>query len=208
MTWRCRIVCGVALLLLASGNRGAADSAGDAGTSSLWRSFTSGVDRALVSRCLTPAAGTAMSELVAAGTLKPILGDAFTLKRGHVGGDAIQIELEDPLQRLYVLTLSPAGARTEEPAGRGARFWFYPAPTNPPDPRAQEVLLALAARFDAAIPDAAFAPCAGTNQPGEDPRYPRRLALASAVVETLIIIAAVLFSLRTIRRLDQENIHR
>jgi hypothetical protein len=59
-------------------------------------------------------------------------------------------------------------------------------------------LLAAAALFDQAIPETALERCTGTEQQG-DRRYPRALILASAVLEVLVILAAVVFGLRAIR---------
>ena len=191
------VVCAACVVALCDRNGVRAE---DNGGPSLMRRLADSVDRSLVSRCLTPAAGTAMSQVAASGALQPILGNDLTLKRGNVGADTIEIEIEDPSHQASVLTLALPGTRTEEPTERGTHFWFYLASSNPPNPRMQQSLLAMAKLFDAAIPETALAPCSGSNQPKEDPRYPRSIALGSAVAEVLIIIIAVLYGLRAIKR--------
>lgn len=172
--------------------------AADGSDEPLLRRFVERLDRSMVSRCLTPAAGTAMSELVGSGALQPVLGSYFVLKRGNVGGDHIEIEIEDHTHATYGLTLALPGTKTGEPAGRGARFWYYLAPTNAPDPRAAEALLALAQRFDAAIPEAALAPCAGAGPSREEPRYPRALALGSAWLGVMVLLGTIVYGVRAL----------
>lgn len=197
--WRGFVVGASCVVVLCGPGDVLAESADGDGAPSLMRRLADSIDRSLVARCLTPDVGTAMSQVVASGALKPVLTSDLALTRGNVGGQEIEIQIEDSSHQAYTLTLALPGARADEPAGRGTRFWFYLAPSNPTNARARDALLALAGLFDAAIPETALVACGGRDQPREDPRYPRSLALGSAVVEALIIIVALIFGLRAIR---------
>jgi len=157
------------------------------------------VDRLLLPRCLTPDAGRALQALVAAGALQPVLANEFTLLRGDVGGDRIELEIEDAAHQPYGITLALPGTRSGTPDGHGQRFLFYlKAPASPPSPRARAALLAVAALFDGAVPDSALAPCGGGDETPTERRYPRALVLAGAALQVLAIAAAILFGLRAI----------
>ena len=163
----------------------------------------------LLPRCLTPAVGQVLQDLVAAGKLQALLSNEFTLMSGNVGADQIELKIQDPAQHLYAIALALPGSKSGQPDGQGRNFlYFVEAPGSPPNPRATQVLLAIASLLDAAIPDTAIERCAGTGEahdgggPSEshaDRRYPRALALASAVVQVLIIAAAIAFGLYAIR---------
>lgn len=157
------------------------------------------IDRSLLHRCLTPEAGRAMSDLVAAGALAPVLGSDLTLARGDVRGDQIELVFHDQAQHSYSITLALPGAKTGQPSGKGARFLFYVDPSPDMNPRVVDTMLAAAALFDGAIPETALQRCAGADAPQADPRYPRAIALGSAVAEVLIVLFAIVFGLRAIR---------
>jgi hypothetical protein len=161
------------------------------------------LDRMLSPRCLTPAAGAALTRVVAAGGLQPVLQDEFTIVRGDVGGQQIELEIEDRIHHSYGVTLALPGTKSGRPDGEGQRFLFYLTPTTAPNPRATTALLAAAALFDGAIPDTALAQCSGGGgETHADRRYPRALALASALADVVIVLAATLFGLRAIRPRD------
>jgi len=182
-------------------------SAGEDSAAGEWRvaapvhRFLDRLDRMLSPRCLTPAAGAALTDLVAAGGLQPVLQDEFTILRGDVGGQQIELEIEDRIHHSYGITLALPGSKSGRPDGQGQRFLFYLAPTSSPNPRATTALLAAASLFDGVIPDTALARCSEGGEPHADRRYPRALILASAVMDVVIVLAAILFGLRAIRPL-------
>jgi hypothetical protein len=202
----CRLSFAAVLLLTLNASLSGA-AAADA--EPLQRLFA-GLNHALVPTCLTPDVGSAMSNVVATGALQPVLGEDFTLVRGDIRDNQIELEIEDRAHQSYAVTLALQGARTEPADGHGRNFQFYLAPsTSPPNPRATAVLLGVAAQFDQGIPDTALAPCGGGDEDRGvggramgDGRYPRVLFLASAVAEVLIVVAAILFALRTIPTLN------
>lgn len=157
------------------------------------------LNRALTHRCLSPAAGQAMSDLVATGALQSVLGGDFTLAGGKLSGDQIEVAVQDDAQRSYIVTLALPGVKEGDADGQGERFVFYLGAANPPNPRAANVLLELAARFDRAIPDSAFERCAGGDESRGERRYSRAVALTSAIVEAAIIVFAILFGWRAVR---------
>jgi hypothetical protein len=157
------------------------------------------IDRSLLRRCLTPDAGRAMSDLVAAGALTEVLGDDLVLARGDVGGDRIELRFQDPQQRSHTITLALPGAVSGQPDGKGARFLYYVSATADLTPAIRSTMLAAAAVFDGGIPETALRRCAGAEAPKADPRYPRSIALGSALLELMIVLAAVVFGLRALR---------
>jgi hypothetical protein len=163
-----------------------------------------------VPNCLTPAVGSALSEVVAAGGLTPVLAAEFTLARTSIQGNHIEVEIRDRDQRAYAVTLALPGSGYGEQHDKGRLFLFHLAPpAGPPNPRATAALLAIASIFDAAIPDTALVPCPQTDRPRErehqapaetgqpqargERRYPRWLALAGAAAQLAIIVAACLY---------------
>jgi hypothetical protein len=157
------------------------------------------IDQSLLHRCLTPEAGSAMNDLVATGALKPVLGDDLVLASGAVRGDQIELGFQDRQSRSIALTLALPGAKSGEPDGRGERFLYYLSAPADLTPAVRTKMLAAAALFDGAIPDTALRRCAGGEAPKADPRYPRSIALGSAVVELMIVLVAVVFGLRATR---------
>ena len=110
---------------------------------------------------------------------------------------------------LPIVTLALPGTKDGEPFARGERLWAYVTRAKPLNPRVEEALLALARILDAAIPETALTACAGGEAPTADRRYPRVIALTSAVVEVLIVLVAVLFGVRAMREPDEpENAKR
>src|SRR5262249_45346240 len=100
------------------------------------------------------------------------------------------------------------GSRTGKADGEGRLFQFYLSPSpRSPNPRATAALLAVASLFDHGIPDTVLARCAGDDarHRGEDRRYPRALILASATVQILILLAAVVFGMRVIRPAREDD---
>ena len=147
-----------------------------------------------------------MEELVATGALQPVLASDFTLVGGSVRAQEVELEIQDRDRHSYRITLALAGSNRGTPDGQGARFLYYLAASErPPNPRATTALLALAALFDGAIPETALARCAGGDAPRGDRRYPRRLALASAVLEWSIVMASILYALRAIRPAGRDD---
>ena len=133
--------------------------------------------------------------------MQPVLSSDFTLVRGDIRVDQIELEIRDDGQRPYGIVLAFAGARGGEPDGRGRNFLFYLTPSDAPrNDRARAALLAVAALFDRAIPDTAIQSCSGADTPRGERRYPRTLSLISAVVEALIVLTALLFGLWAVRR--------
>jgi hypothetical protein len=159
------------------------------------------LERLLSAKCLTPDAGRTLTELVAAGRLQPVLPSDFTLVRGDIRADQIELEIRDQAQHSYGIALALAGSRGGTPDGQGRNFLFYLTPSpESPNERAAQALLAVAALFDEAIPDAAMQSCSGKDAPRGERRYPRTLSLAGAVVDVLIVLAATVFGLRVVRR--------
>jgi len=161
-------------------------------------------------KCLTPAAGQALSDLVASGKIQAALTSEFSFVGGDVRGRRIDVEIQDREKRSYAVTLAlPPAEERGEPRARGRQFLFYlPPSASPPSPRATDALLAIAGLFDQAVPETALAPCpeldpstthraAGERPPGE-PRVPRAVALVSAVVQVLALLAACLNAVRIV----------
>jgi hypothetical protein len=194
--------CGVALL--GAGSPARAESPGGAGVGPLISRLA---DR-LVPRCLSPDVGRVMQDLVDARKIQALLSSDLTLVKGKVGANQIELEVQDSAQHAYGIALAISGSRSGSPDGQGRNFLFYvDAPAGPPDPRVTQALLAVAALLDDAIPDTALVRCSGADEGGRadgrsephaDRRYPRALALASALVQVLVIAAAIVFGLRAI----------
>jgi hypothetical protein len=188
------------LIPLVGAPAGAQPAAGEPNVPSLAHRLLDRLDRALSAECLTPAAGRVLSDLIAAGRLEPVLQSELTFAKGAVGSQQIELEIRDQAQRPYGVTLALPGTKVGTPDGQGARFLFYlSASPGPPNPRATRALLAAAVLFDGAIPDTALGRCAGGDESHTDRRYPRTIALASAMVEVSIIVAAIVFGLFAIR---------
>jgi hypothetical protein len=175
-------------------------------------------------RCLTPEVEQALGPFVGGGALSPVLGKEFRLTRGDIGGNQIELEIQDQAQHSYVLDLALPESRSAPPDGAGRRFAYYldaPAASNP---GAKAALLAAASILDQAVPDTAIQPCSqpavgeaevggapdrgavpvagstNTDQPQARPadRYPRALALGSAVAQIAILLVAIVYGMRVI----------
>jgi hypothetical protein len=168
-------------------------------------------EQLVVPKCLTPAVGPILEDLVATGALQPVLQDRFTLERVDIRADQLELEIEDPIHHSYGITLALPEAKDGKPDGEGRSFRFYLlASPAPPNRDATTTLLAVATLFDRAIPDTALVRCFASDAapnpragPTADRRYPRALALASASVEILVLLAAILFGLRAMRSRDR-----
>ena len=82
----------------------------------------------------------------------------FTVTHVDVRADTIELAIRDADHGEYEITLAlPESKCDGPPDGRGRNFLFYLAPAEKgSNPAASSVLLAAAARFDQAIPDAAL----------------------------------------------------
>jgi hypothetical protein len=167
-------------------------------------------------RCLTPAAEVALRDAIAQPAFRRALENGLGLERLLVQGDHIELEVRDRADRSYGVTLVLPESKRGEPDATGGRFLFYLTPAAAPvPPEARAALLAAASIVDRAIPDAALVRCGGApstgpgpsstappqngGQPSPEPRYRLALALVSAAVQIMVLAAAVLFGLRTIR---------
>jgi len=105
-------------------------------------------------RHLTPAVSRVLQD-VAGRSLPPLLRGAFTVFRLDVGGDAIELAIQDRNANAYAITLALSEvARSDPPDGRGRTFLFYlSAPQGPANAAATEALLAAASLFDQAVTD-------------------------------------------------------
>ena len=105
-------------------------------------------------RHLTPAVGRSVRD-AAAQALEPVLRGGFTVTHVDVRGDTIEVAIRGADDRQYGVTLAlPESKREGRPDGRGRNFLFYLAPAaSGSNSVASELLLAAAARLDAAIPD-------------------------------------------------------
>jgi hypothetical protein len=183
-----------------------------------------GAHSAAAATCLTPEVGRVLSDLVAAGALQRALGDDLRLTGGNVGGNQIQLDIEDRAQRAYALVLAIPASRNGLPDGAGRRFAYYlDASPQPPQPAARAALLAAAAIVDAAVPDTALQPCSqpetdaapkappaadsavepgmtstSPNPPPSAHRVPRAFALAGAVAQLAALAAAIFFGVRVV----------
>ena len=175
---------------------GGAEPSSEGRVGRLVQRFRDSLDRVLVPRCLTPEAARVMSELVARGALRPVLGQEFTLERGDVRGSEIELEIRDGAGQSSSIVLTLAGSSGGRADGQGRLFRFYLQSTA--SSRAAQALLEVAALFDQAIPDTALERCAG----GGEHRYPRVLILASALAQWLVIAAAVIYGLAALRSKD------
>lgn len=156
------------------------------------------------SLCLTPAAEPALKELFASPVFGEALGPERHLEGVNLRGDEIDLQIADS-QRQHRMTLALNERSDRAADGRGTRFVYYlaldSASGNPDSTRS---LLSVATLVDRAIPTSAFAECktsSGTERRsapyGEG--YPRALALFSAAIQILALIAAVAFGARAIR---------
>ena len=180
-----------------------ADSAaGEARAVPLLDRLREGVDRFLVRQCLTPAAGRVLEELVAAGALRPVLGNELTLERVDLTADQIELGIQDRNGHSYLITLALRNSMGSTPDGKGTHFLFYLAASpDPPNLQAKTALLAAAALFDQAVPATLLERCSGDGERrGEDRRFPRALILASAIFEVAALVGAILFGVRVLRR--------
>ena len=171
-------------------------------------------------RCLTPSAERVLRETLTQPAFRRVLENALTLERVHMHDDQIELEARDFTDHSYGITLVLPESRRGEPDATGGRFLFYFAPAAPPlPPQTRAALLAAAAIVDQAIPDAALVQCSqgpeevAGNEPGvsstphpqnrgqvpSEPRYPLALALSSAAVQILVVLAAVSFGLRAVQ---------
>ena len=190
-------ICCVSLLVLA-GELGAQIAESQRGGSFVAR-LANRFRNELVPRCLTPATGAAMGEVVASGAVKSVLGSELTLESGSVRANQIELAVRRGAAARYIVTLALPGTKEGEPDARGIRFWIYVSGAEAQDPRTHEALLAVGRIFDAAIPETAMTVCGGSDQSAEEPRYPRVVALASAVVYGLILLIAITYGLRALR---------
>jgi hypothetical protein len=177
-----------------------ADSAAGAGSAQpAVRRFLDRLDQWARPRCLTPDAGRAMQDLVAAGALQPVLGTELSLAGGNVGPNQIDLEIEDQSHHAHAIAMALPGARGGTADGEGRHFLYYlKGRPDAANSRPTTALLAIASLFDEAMPDSAFGGCSGGSEAQGDRRYPRAIALASAILELGIVLAAILYGLRAI----------
>jgi hypothetical protein len=191
-----RVLLAALTALLLSGSAAAAEPPTAPG---IGVGVRAGLERLLYARCLTPDAGAALNRLVESGRLASVLPREWTLTRGAVGSEEIGIEVRDPAQHLHAVTLALVERGDAAPDGRGRNLIFYLSPSaSAADAPARPILLALAAAFDAAIPDSAIQPCAGKDAPRGERRYPRRVALLGGLAEIAIVLAAIGYGLRAL----------
>ncbi len=171
------------------------------------------------SRCLTPEVEHALGPLVEGGGLQSALGQDFRLTRGDIGGNQIELEIQDQAQHPYGLVLALPESRSGPSDGAGLRFAYYLDPAAASNSGAKAALLAAGAIIDRAVPDTALQPCsqpavreagvgaapdgatvpvAGAtstdNAAGRPPgRCPRALALGSAVAQIAVVLVAILY---------------
>ncbi len=167
-------------------------------------------------RCLTPSTEVALRDAIAQTEFQRVLENGLRLENVLVQGDQIDLEVHDRTDQSYGITLVLPESKRGEPDATGGRFLFYLAPAPAPvPPQTRAVLLAAAAIVDRAIPDTALVRCGQTQpseasasstpspqNPGQPPaehRYPLVLALISAGVQIMVLLAAILFGLRVIR---------
>jgi hypothetical protein len=155
------------------------------------------VDDLVATRCLTPASGEALQGAVAAGALQAALGEGFELSKGGIQPHHIDIEIRDGDGNAHVVRVAIRGSESAAADGAGGVFDFY-LRDSAADPRARQALLAIAAAVDAAIPETTLERCAGAGAPHAERRYPRLLALSAAVLQVLVVTAALIFALRVL----------
>jgi hypothetical protein len=148
-------------------------------------------------RCITSAAGERFQERIAAGAVRAALGSDFAMTGGAIHDGTVHLQVDDADHRRYEILLTLTAADRGPPAARGRNFLYYfGTPPPPADSRAAAALLTLAALFDDAVPDTALSSC-GAPPTG----YSRLLFVASALVEIVIIAAAIIWGIRAIRSL-------
>jgi hypothetical protein len=162
----------------------------------------------------------ALGPLVEGGGLQSALGKEFRLTRGDIGGNRIELEIQDQAQRPYGLVLALPESRSAPPDGAGLRFAYYLDPAAASNPSAKTALLAAGAIIDRAVPDTALQPCsqqlarsgaevegapdaappaaagapsADNPQPPPHRRYPLALALGSAIAQIAVLLVAILY---------------
>ncbi len=107
--------------------------------------------------CLTPEVGDAISQKLSAHAFDGILPTGWTLREIAVSSERIDLDVSDDVGRIYRVSLSPRGGPPVASDGRGASFLYVLSSGVPPDGR--QALLALAARVDATVPEAAMRGC-------------------------------------------------
>jgi hypothetical protein len=197
------LACGVALLWSATPAAHAEPAAGAQNVPMIHR-LLDPLEQFLVPKCITPAVDRVFNDLVAARAFQPVLGDGFTLERVEAHVDQIELEIQDGTHRQYGITLALT-SKSGKPDGQGRQFLFYlVASPSSPNLQAKTALLALASLLDEAIPETALVRCSGEahearGAPFAERRYPRALALASALAEVMVLLTAVIFGLRAVR---------
>jgi hypothetical protein len=171
---------------------------------------------ASASRCLTPAAETALRDTISQPAFQRVLENGLRLEGVHLLKDQIELEVHDRTDQSYRIALVLPESKRGEPDAAGGRFLFYLAPAASPVPsQTKAALLAAAAIVDQAIPDAALVRCGQSPpdepstsppqnpvQPPAEQRYPLALALLSAGVQVIVILGAILFGVRAVRRVQ------
>lgn len=197
------LVCGGALLWSATPAAHAEPAAGARNVPMIHR-LLDPLEQLPVPKCITPTVDRVFNDLAAARAFQPVLGDDFTLERVDAHDDYIELEIQDGAQRRYGITLALT-SKSGKPDGQGRQFLFYlVASPSPPNLQAKTVLLALASLLDEAVPGTALVGCSGEQHeargaPFGERRYPRALALASAMAEVMVLLAAIVFGLRAVR---------
>jgi hypothetical protein len=148
-------------------------------------------------------------------SLHGLLSNELTLQDVNLAKQEIVVSVDDQAQRPYQITLAVPDPTRGKADGHGQHFDFYLAATNTTDNRnVAMALLGIAALFDQVLPDSALAGCGGdamvpAPQPEPAPAsvagsdtVPRVLTLISAMLQVLVVIAALWFGRRAIRRTD------
>lgn len=158
--------------------------------------------------CLTAAAEPALKDLFASPAFHDALGPGRHLEGANLRGEEIELRVADT-HREQGIRLALTERSERAPDGRGQRFVYYLDPdSGSGDLESNRALLSVAALVDRTIPSSALAEC---NTPREahataekqrapyGEGYPRALALFSAGVQILALLAAVWFGTHTIR---------
>ena len=157
-------------------------------------------------QCLTPAAETALRQILDAGTLRETLGNDLTIESVNMAGDRIELRVTDRSGRRFGVNLNLSSDWFNLGAdGHGTRFVFHLLRTDTLEERHDKALLAAAEQIDRAIPDAALAECGGAPSEGGKPPpapdfYTRASALGSAIIQVAILLGASVYSWHSIRR--------
>jgi hypothetical protein len=145
-------------------------------------------------RCLTPAIDGVFNQAVESGAFRAALGTTFTITDASSRDGRIELTVAKPGGRAHTVTLALDRIVGRTPDGRAGEFVFYLQPGA--DAGSSDTLLELARVLAERIPDTALVPCRSRGEGFGT----RAVALLSAALAMVVVIAALLFGFRKLRQ--------